>query len=203
MTATMPEFSRPVSVARLAAGAEASYRIAANEEERRRLAERFGLIGIGSMTAEIRLRRLSGGRIRLDGELTADDVVQECVVTLEPFASRVDDRFTVIYGEVAEDTLDVLLVDGEEELIEPLAGDVLDIGEAVAQQLSLVLDPYPRSPGAALPAEVAASGDEAEADGGAGTEDAAPAAQPEPDAAGQGEGQRPNPFAVLAALRKG
>jgi uncharacterized metal-binding protein YceD (DUF177 family) len=197
MTATTPEFSRPVSVARLAPGAEVSYRVAPNEQERKRLAERFGLIDLGSLTAEIHLRRLSGGRIRLDGELAAD-VVQECVVTLEPFASRVADRFTVIYGEVDEDSLDVLLVDGEEELVEPLAKDMLDIGEAVAQQLSLVLDPYPRSPGAALPPEIASGGEVASDDGGT-AEDTA--AQSAPAASGQGE--RPNPFAALAALRKG
>ncbi|HEY0523265.1 MAG TPA: DUF177 domain-containing protein [Stellaceae bacterium] len=200
MTAA-PEFSRLVSVARLASGAEASYQIAPNEEERRRLAERFGLVDLGSLTAEIRLRRLSGGRIRLDGELAAD-VVQECVVMLEPFASRVADRFTVIYGEVEEDALDVLLVDGDEELIEPLAGDALDIGEAVAQQLSLVLDPYPRSPGAELPPEAASGGEPAGSAGGGETDDRGSAATATAAAGGQGD-EKPNPFAVLAALRKG
>jgi len=31
--------------------------------------------------------------------------------------------------------------------------DVADLGEALAQQLSLALDPYPRAPGAAMPRE--------------------------------------------------
>jgi hypothetical protein len=32
--------------------------------------------------------------------------------------------------------------------------EVIDLGAALAEQLALALDPYPRRPGAALPAEV-------------------------------------------------
>jgi hypothetical protein len=38
----------------------------------------------------------------------------------------------------------------ETEVAEPFEGDAIDIGEAVAQQLALALDPYPRAPGASL-----------------------------------------------------
>jgi hypothetical protein len=41
-----------------------------------------------------------------------------------------------------------VVLNGAAELVEPLPSDILDIGEAVAQQLSLALDPYPRAPGA-------------------------------------------------------
>ena len=33
---------------------------------------------------------------------------------------------------------------------EPLSGNLLDVGEIVAEQLSLAADPYPRRPGAKL-----------------------------------------------------
>jgi hypothetical protein len=35
----------------------------------------------------------------------------------------------------------------------PSENGVVDLGEAVAEQLALALDPYPRAPGAAMPEE--------------------------------------------------
>lgn len=174
MESTMPqpvEFSRPVDVTRLPAG-KAVYDIAAAPAERAALARRFGLIALDRLEASVTLERLAGDFVRLSAALTAD-VVQQCVVTLEPVPSRVEDRSSLVYGESAVpegDELDLTL-DGESELVEPLEGGVIDIGEAVAQQLSLALDPYPRAPGA-------------------------PAVGEETDAAAS------SPFAVLARLRE-
>ena len=36
----------------------------------------------------------------------------------------------------------------------PYAGGAADLGEATVEQLALALDPFPRKPGAALPADV-------------------------------------------------
>jgi uncharacterized metal-binding protein YceD (DUF177 family) len=90
--------------------------------------------------------------IRLEASLAAA-VVQECVVTLEPVPAELSEDFTIIYGAPAAE--DELLERGlaEDGDFEPLAGAEIDIGEAVAQQLSLALDPYPRAPGASLPAD--------------------------------------------------
>ena len=41
---------------------------------------------------------------------------------------------------------------------EPVGPQGIDLGEAVAQQLAIALDPYPRAPGAALPEEPRAAG---------------------------------------------
>jgi len=41
----------------------------------------------------------------------------------------------------------------DEIAFEPLSGDAIDVGEAVAQQFSLALPPFPRSPDASLDAE--------------------------------------------------
>jgi hypothetical protein len=44
--------------------------------------------------------------------------------------------------------------DGPDDLDEiETENDVVDLGEAVAEQLALALDPYPRAPGAELPPE--------------------------------------------------
>ena len=144
----MTEFARPVTLDRLPPG-ETVHDIAAEPGERAALARRFTLLALDRLVARVRLTRLEGGLVRLAAELSAD-VVQECVVSLEPVASRVEDGFTLLYGEGREDAGEAV-VSGEAELVEPAAGGVIDIGEAVAQQLSLALDPFPRAAGVAAP----------------------------------------------------
>jgi uncharacterized metal-binding protein YceD (DUF177 family) len=147
MKAPPPEFSRPVEAARLKRD-EQRFEIAANPAERQALAKRFDLLALGSLTAEVRLGQIPGGLIRLSAELAAD-ITQECVVTLAPVQSRVQESFSVLYGDGGE-ALEVNL-DGAAETIEPLENGIIDIGEAVAQQLSLALDPFPHAPGAIPP----------------------------------------------------
>jgi uncharacterized metal-binding protein YceD (DUF177 family) len=142
------EFARPVDVANLAPGV--THRtIAATAAERAALARRFSLLALDRLEAAVRLEPLAGGLIRLTAELSAD-VVQACVVTLEPVASRIEEAFTLLYGAAA--AAGEVTLSGEAELVEPLAGGTLDVGEAVAQQLSLAIDPFPRAPGVEPPA---------------------------------------------------
>ncbi len=139
------EFSRPVDTARI--GREAMVvDIAAEPAERAALAIRFGLLALDRLAAQVRLRHLPGGVVELSARLDAD-VVQACVVTLEPVASHIAEDFTLLYGET--DPAKDLLIDADNDTLEPLDDEVVDIGEAVAQQLSLVLDPFPRAPAAA------------------------------------------------------
>lgn len=146
MKAVRPEFSRRVELARVGT-LEARYPIAADAGEREALAHRFDLLSLGRLEAEIRLQRLAGGMIRLSGRLLAD-VVQACVVSLEPVASAIEQDFTVLYG--TSEPGNAVMVDLETDEAEPFDGEAIDIGEAVAQQLALALDPYPRAPGASL-----------------------------------------------------
>ena len=149
----MSEFPRPVEITRLSAGATV-FEIAATPPERAALARRFALLALDRLEARVTLVSLAGGLLRLVAELSAD-VQQECVVTLAPVANRIEDRFSLVYGAATVE--DEVVLNGKAELVEPLAGGTLDLGEAVAQQLSLALDPYPRAPGveAALPADSA------------------------------------------------
>jgi uncharacterized metal-binding protein YceD (DUF177 family) len=139
-----PEFSRLVPLPRRDGG-EMVYPIAANAEERLLLARRLDLVALDGLTAEVRLSHDAAG-IRLAARLAAD-VVQLCGVMLEPFPSRIEDDFVLLYRDEApeEDLLDALAED-----YEILDGTEIDVGEAVAQQLSLALDPFPRAPGAEI-----------------------------------------------------
>ena len=141
-----PEFTRPVDVGRVPPSGVV-YDLDATSIERAALAERFDLLALDRLEAEVRLERLAGGLLRLSAALKAA-VVQACVVTLEPVHDCIDEAFTVLYRAGAEAGETTLVLNGASELVEPLASDILDIGEAVAQQLSLALDPYPRAPGA-------------------------------------------------------
>ncbi len=173
----MPEFSRPIEVDRVG-HTEVVHEISATAEECAALAKRFDLLALDRLEARVRLRRARGGSLlRLAGRLKAD-VVQSCVVTLAPVPSHVETEFTALYGDgdVGGEGIEI---DPEiESTLEPWPDGPLDLGETVAQELVLALEPYPRAPGAALDPSYEPSGE--------------PAAPPE----------KVNPFTVLGNLRK-
>ncbi len=80
------------------------------------------------------------------------EFVQSCVVTLEPVAGAVSDRFILVYGPAEAEQREIGAQEAE-AAFEPLDGDVIDIGEAVAQELSLSLPVFPRHPDAKIDAE--------------------------------------------------
>lgn len=144
----VPELHRPVALDRIGPqGSEVL--VEAEPEELRRLAERMHLPGIGALRCRFRLRRIGDQTVEAHGELHAR-VTQVCVVTLDEFDGAVDEGFTVRFvPEGLEDTHPE--PDAVDEI--PYAGGAVDLGEAVAEQLALALDPYPRKPGAELPEE--------------------------------------------------
>jgi uncharacterized metal-binding protein YceD (DUF177 family) len=149
----LPEFSRRIDGLRLAAGGE-TYEISAKPEERVGLARRFDLLSLDRLEAKVKLTPMAGGYYRLAAEFVAE-LVQACTITLEPVPGRVAESFTLTYGP-AEEGGEIVL-DGETEPVEPLDDGMIDIGEAVAQQLSLVLDPFPRAPGVNIEIETIVS----------------------------------------------
>ncbi len=177
MDEVRPEFSRRVEVNKIGTTASAAA-IEATPAERAALAARFDLPEIPSLRADVTLRRVGdGGLARVTGHLSAE-VVQTCVISLEPFAARVEEDFELLFGgEAGQEEAEVVIEMGEEEPPEPIRGGAIDIGEAVAEQLALALDPFPRKPGVAF---------DGYSVGGA----------PEQDA------ERPNPFAKLAQLKR-
>ena len=146
-------FHRAVRVDRMgAAGADPELRrITASAAERRALAERFGLLALDELAAQARLWR-QGSRVHLRVNFTAA-VVQSCVVTLEPVSEHIAHTFERAYlppaaspGASAKEVR--VAIDGDEA--EPLGGNEIDLGEAVAEELALALNPYPRTPGLAF-----------------------------------------------------
>ncbi|BBK31455.1 uncharacterized protein DUF177 involved in 23S rRNA accumulation [Stella humosa] len=146
-TQTPPEFSRLVSVERVdRRGLER--KIEADPAERAALAKRFDLIQIDRLVATVRLKSINGGTaIRLDGHIEGS-VVQSCTVTLEPVPATVESDFVLLFTRQKDgEEVDIAF---EDEIVEPLEGSDIDIGEAAAQELAVALDPYPRAPGVSL-----------------------------------------------------
>lgn len=136
--------------------APVTHRLEANEAEREKLGPRLGLPAIAALSGVFVLHHEKNGVIAGTLEMRAE-VTQICVVTLEPFPARVAERTALRFvpaGELAgEDglVLDPETLEGPDEI--PYDGEGIDLGAALAEQLALALDPYPRKPGAQLPAE--------------------------------------------------
>lgn len=157
MAVPRPEFSREVALDAVGAqGYEAA--IEADAGERAALAERFGLLALDALKARFVLARDAEGDLRLAASFEAD-VVQACVITLEPVAAHLAESFELVFSEAEEAGAGEIVVDPlDERTSEPLVGEVVDVGEYIAQQLALALDPYPRKPGATVETHLAELG---------------------------------------------
>lgn len=188
-----PEFSRIVRADAVHRDDEVVQTIEATEAERRALAERFELEAIDRLIATVRLRSARGGQmVRVSGELEAD-VVQTCVVTLEPVPAHVSDRFGALFAPESmvpkeDDEIEIDPNIAEEDIPEAMTNGKIDIGELAAQHLSLALDPYPHAEGIAFDGYSEGEDEDEEED----AEKGASAAEPE----------KPNPFAVLERLKR-
>lgn len=150
MSDAPPEFSRPVPLARV--GTDPFRRhIAASEAERAALAKRFALVSLDGLEADIELVREPGGTVLLTAAFEAE-FAQECIVTLDPVAGGVNERFQLRYGP-PEGEAEVPGGD-DDPAFEPLVGETVDIGEAVAQEFSLALPPFPRAADALVESEL-------------------------------------------------
>lgn len=159
-----PEFSRPVPIVDIRDDDETVVVVTASEADRRALARRFDLVELRWLEARIALRR-NGSTVRVRTHISAQ-VVQNCVITLEPVISEVGESAEIAFApsaSVLRARREELVIDPEDEdPPEPVIGDTIDVGEVVAEQLGLGLDPYPRKPGAAFepPSEKLESGAE-------------------------------------------
>jgi uncharacterized metal-binding protein YceD (DUF177 family) len=150
LTDVIPEFSRLVRIAGLGSK-PFRQRIEATPNERQCLSRRFGLLGLDRLSAVVELRRQDDEVVLLQATFEAD-FVQACTVTLEPVPDSISDRFALVYGPISEQRHEIERgVDGP--AFEPLEGDTIDIGEAVAQELSLLLPLCPRHPTAGVEVE--------------------------------------------------
>lgn len=160
MTTIRPEFSRPLAIDTLEDEVQ-SRELVATAEERQALAARFALQGMDELTATVRIAWAGPerARVRVDGRFRAL-VRQACVVTLQPLGQAIEEGFRIVLARDLGRTGEVVLELDEEDEPEPLEGGTVDIGELVAQQLSLAIDPYPRAPGVEFESREYGAGEE-------------------------------------------
>ena len=144
-----PELSRIVAIDALGDnGRVLSVEATAGELEA--VARRLGLEGLASLSGSARVIRTGRGRYRADIDFRAD-VLQSCVVTLEPVPAQVSDAGSVWFEQDGKhvDDFDVLDLEAPDPP-EPLDDGRIDVGELIVQHLALALDPYPRAEGVTL-----------------------------------------------------
>jgi uncharacterized metal-binding protein YceD (DUF177 family) len=127
--------------------------ISATDSERAALAKRFGFLDLPAFSARVTVDRKPGDRIVVEGRLRGK-IVQACILTLDPVTQDLDETFRIVFKQGLAEEKDPesgeALVNPQADAPEPLPGNLLDVGEIVAEQLALAAEPYPRRPGAKL-----------------------------------------------------
>ena len=147
MSGGQSELVRLVKPRALPAGEMA---IEASADERAALATRFDVLAIEDFTATVGFEEKDQAVIA-KGTLSAG-ISQPCAVTREPLSYRVEEEFSLRFvpagqmGEYEEDAEFELTEDDLDEI--EYEGDSFDLGEAIAQELALAIDPYREGPGA-------------------------------------------------------
>jgi len=149
--------------------------LVADAPARAAIAATAGLAELPRLEAVFDLARHGRDGARVVGRVTAD-VVQNCVVTLEPLPAKIAEDIDMVFVPPGEPEADPdapeVVVAETDDPPEVLQGGTIDLGNIATEFLLLGIDPYPRKAGATF--EAPKVGDD-------------PAA---------------HPFAVLAALKK-
>jgi hypothetical protein len=146
-------------------------KIVASPQEREALADADGLGALSRLEADLCVTREGRDGLRVTGELRAD-LRQTCVLTLEPFDSRIVAPIEMRFAPERAPTpppserasrrrKEAVKVDEEEsqprshhaadldaDPPDPMIDGQIDLGEIVAEFLALAIDLYPRKPGA-------------------------------------------------------
>ena len=176
------EIERIIDLDRMARSGSA-LDVVASESECAALARRFGFLGLQGFAARVTVDLRPGGQVVVEGRLRGK-IIQACVLTLEPVTQELDDVFRIIFQKDLAEERDPesgeAVLNAQADAPEPLTGNMLDVGEIVAEQLALAAEPYPRRAGVKL-------------------EDVLP--KPKGGGRRGAPGQQRHPFAGLAALR--
>ena len=145
-----PPLTRKIKLADAVDGIEKT--IGIDESERAAIMDLLDLRALDGLEFNYRLRQGSGRRVHLSGRLQAD-VVQTCVVTLEPVPARIDTPMEAEFWppekiSALQERVDDAAQTDEMDWPEPIEDDAIDLGPLIYETLATSLDPYPKKPGA-------------------------------------------------------
>jgi hypothetical protein len=151
MTATAPPFEQFYDLADLSeAGADVA--VETSVPERERIARWADVVSVEQFEGRVALRRLSASRFAYEAALSAD-IVQSCVVTLEPVHTHIAREFhrelhlTPALKKAAAPGGEVPVSVTEDDGPEEIASTRFDLAAPLLEEFSLAIDPYPRAPG--------------------------------------------------------
>ncbi|MGE0279403.1 MAG: DUF177 domain-containing protein [Rhizobiaceae bacterium] len=131
--------------------------ISATEEQRKALADVHGLLEVERLEAKLLVAPWKRNGICVSGNVEAD-VVQACVVTLEPVPDHIDEEIDSLFlphdsklGRLGFEGGGEIVLDAEgEDSPEVFEGDSIDVGALAEEFFGLGINPYPRKEGATL-----------------------------------------------------
>ena len=142
----MIEFSRTLLLDKVAK-TKNGVRFQAEPDELKALAERFHVPEIKNLTAEVFVTYDDQHHVfLLKGELSSD-LVQSCVVSNNPLPISVVEPIEIVFLKSQKQFQELYenpVFDGAD--FEILEDEGVEIGEMIAQYLSLALPPFPRDP---------------------------------------------------------
>jgi hypothetical protein len=133
--------------------------IEATPSEREAIAKEFDLLALDSLSADLRLVPQLGDSLALDGRLRAS-VVQRCVISLVPVPQEVDEEIAIDLVPEGSAAASAAGVSEDRDPPETFGGVTVDLGAIAMEYFAMGLDPYPRAPGAELPAEAVPKAEE-------------------------------------------
>jgi uncharacterized metal-binding protein YceD (DUF177 family) len=148
--------------------------VTASGDELARLADWAGVVAVHAFGGKVNLKRLSSSHFAFAAELAAD-IVQSCVVTLEPVRTRIArhiERELHFDPRAEPEAGELTLAAGDDDAPEIITSLDYDLAAPLLEEFVLAIDPYPRKKGAAF----------------------APPADP--------EGREDSPFTALKSLKK-
>lgn len=112
-----------------------------------------GVDAVTDFEGRVTLKRLSQNRFAYSATLSAD-IVQSCVVTLEPVKSHVSRKFSreLHYSPARHDDEvgTISLAPTEDDTPDEIHSLKFDLAGPLLEEFSLAVDPYPRAPGVAF-----------------------------------------------------
>lgn len=147
-------FSYQVKVGHVSAN-PVQVHVEADARERAALGELWQVEAVNRLTADLQINRWKKDGIRIWGRVEGE-IVQACVVTLEPVVSEIRQEIDQIFvpegsklARIVTDEAGEMVLDPDgPDLPETFVGDTIDAGAVVAEFAALGIDPYPKKPGA-------------------------------------------------------
>lgn len=140
--------SHVIRVADLNPGSGRSFEIEPDADWRAAITAELDLTGLRKLRFTGRIVAEGKADWRLEGHLGAT-VVQDCVVTLEPVTTRIEEEVVRRYLTDLPEPEAGEVEMPEDDSIEPLPREI-DLGVVMIEALSLALPPFPRKPDAEL-----------------------------------------------------